>query len=74
MKYPSIHIEGAILSGDILDRLADGDLRGQKPADFVLDSVVKDEIARAWADNRMARIAGGSSEIMKEIIGRTLVD
>jgi len=31
-------------------------------------------IARAWADNRMSRIAGGSSEIMKEIIGRTLVD
>lgn len=29
-------------------------------------------IARAWADNRMARIAGGTSEIMKEIIGRTL--
>lgn len=31
-------------------------------------------IARAWADNRMSRIAGGSSEIMKEIIGRTMVD
>ena len=31
-------------------------------------------IARAWADNRMARIAGGSSEIMKEIIGRTMVE
>ncbi|HZD25068.1 MAG TPA: acyl-CoA dehydrogenase family protein, partial [Alphaproteobacteria bacterium] len=29
-------------------------------------------IARAWADNRMGRIAGGTSEIMKEIIGRTL--
>ena len=29
-------------------------------------------IARAWADNRFARIAGGSSEIMKEIIGRDL--
>lgn len=29
-------------------------------------------IARAWADNRMARIAGGSTEIMKEIIGRSL--
>lgn len=29
-------------------------------------------IARAWADNRMARIAGGTSEIMKEIIGRKL--
>jgi long-chain-acyl-CoA dehydrogenase len=31
-------------------------------------------IARAWADNRMSRIAGGSSEIMKEIIGRTMVE
>jgi acyl-CoA dehydrogenase len=31
-------------------------------------------IARAWADNRMSRIAGGTSEIMKEIIGRTMVD
>ncbi len=29
-------------------------------------------IARAWADGRMARIAGGTSEIMREIIGRTL--
>ena len=29
-------------------------------------------IARAWADGRMARIAGGSDEIMKEIIGRSL--
>ena len=31
-------------------------------------------IARAWADNRMSRIAGGTSEVMKEIIGRTLGD
>jgi acyl-CoA dehydrogenase len=30
-------------------------------------------IARAWADNRMSRIAGGTSEIMKEIIGRDLL-
>ena len=29
-------------------------------------------IARAWADARMARIAGGTAEIMKEIIGRSL--
>ncbi|MBM3491611.1 MAG: acyl-CoA dehydrogenase [Alphaproteobacteria bacterium] len=29
-------------------------------------------IARAWADARMSRIAGGTSEIMKEIIGRGL--
>ncbi len=50
MIYPSIRIEGAILSPDILDRLDDAP--GQRPADFGLDSGtrVKDEIARAWAD------------------------
>ena len=50
MNYPSIRIEGAILSPDILDRIED--LPGQKPADFGLDSSikVKDEIVRAWAD------------------------
>ncbi len=30
-------------------------------------------IARSWADARMARIAGGTCEIMREIIGRDLV-
>ena len=30
-------------------------------------------VARAWADARMSRIAGGSSEIMREIIGRDLL-
>jgi acyl-CoA dehydrogenase len=30
-------------------------------------------IARSWADARMARIAGGTAEIMREIIGRSLV-
>jgi acyl-CoA dehydrogenase len=30
------------------------------------------EIGRAWADARVGRIYGGSSEIMKEIVGRTL--
>ena len=29
-------------------------------------------IARAWADNRMTRIAGGTSEIMKQIISKDL--
>lgn len=50
MNYPSIRIEGGILSPDILERL--DDLPGQKPSDFGLDSSakVKDEIARAWAD------------------------
>jgi alkylation response protein AidB-like acyl-CoA dehydrogenase len=29
-------------------------------------------VARAWADSRVSRIYGGSTEIMKEIIGRSL--
>ncbi|MBL8393383.1 MAG: restriction endonuclease [Candidatus Accumulibacter sp.] len=50
MIYPSIRIEGAILSPDVLDRLED--LAGQRAADFGLEGTakVKDEIARAWAD------------------------
>lgn len=31
-------------------------------------------IARAWADARMSRIAGGTSEIMREIISRGMMD
>ncbi len=50
MIYPSIRIEGAILSPDILERLEDAP--GQHAADFGFDrnARVKDEIARAWAD------------------------
>lgn len=50
MNYPSIRIEGAILSPDILERLEDAP--GQQAVDFGLDrsARVKDEIARAWAD------------------------
>ncbi|AQT48632.1 Eco57I restriction-modification methylase domain-containing protein [Burkholderia cenocepacia] len=50
MNYPSIRIEGSILSPEVLSRL--DDLAGQRPADFGLDGTtrVKDEIARAWAD------------------------
>ena len=29
-------------------------------------------VARAWVDNRFSRIAGGSSEIMRELIARYL--
>lgn len=50
MNYPSIRVEGAILSPDILGQIED--LPGQKPSDFGLDpgTRVKDEIARCWAD------------------------
>lgn len=52
MNYPSIRIEGAILSPDILERLEDA--AGQQAADFGFDrnAKVKDEIARAWAARR----------------------
>lgn len=50
MNYPSIRIEGAILSPEILTRIEEA--TGQKPSDFGFDTAtrVKDEIARAWAD------------------------
>ncbi len=50
MIYPSIRIEGAILSPDILEKLED--IPGQRPVDFGLEPSVKvkEEIARAWAD------------------------
>jgi len=50
MNYPSIRIEGGILSPDVFDRLDDA--VGQQPVDFGFEpsAKVKDEIARAWAD------------------------
>jgi len=50
MNYPSIRIEGAILSSDLIAGLEEA--AGQRPADFGFDPAtkVKDEIARAWAD------------------------
>lgn len=52
MTFPSIRIEGAILSGDLLAKVERDDFPGQKPADFGLPggAKVKDEIARAWAE------------------------
>lgn len=51
MNYPSMRIEGAILSPDIVDHLGEGS-SGQRAADFGFETgtKVKDEIARAWAD------------------------
>jgi hypothetical protein len=50
MSFPSIRIEGAILSGDLLAKLDKGDFVGQRPADFGFDSQpkLKEEIVRAW--------------------------
>jgi len=51
MTFPSIRIEGSILSGELLAKLDSPDTRGQRPADFGFDSQgkLKDEIVRAWA-------------------------
>lgn len=51
-KFASIRIEGSILAADILDKIEQGDVIGQKAADFSLpaDAKIKDEIVRAWAD------------------------
>src|SRR5688572_28585700 len=51
MTFPSIRLEGAILSADLLDSIERGDKNGQKARDFGLDPTdkVEDEIASAWA-------------------------
>ena len=52
MKFNTIRIEGSILSSDILDKIEQGELGGQRPLDFGFDASikVKDEIVKAWAD------------------------
>jgi type I restriction-modification system DNA methylase subunit len=52
MKFNTIRIEGSILSADILDKIEQGELGGQRPLDFGFDASVKakDEIVKAWAD------------------------
>lgn len=55
MNYPSIRIEGSILTGDIIESIASGDRQdGQRSQDFGFPTgtPVKDEIADAWASAR----------------------
>ncbi|NQU25462.1 MAG: restriction endonuclease [Candidatus Nealsonbacteria bacterium] len=69
MQYPSIRIEGAILSGDIIDAIERGEKGFQKADDFDLDptSKVKAEIASAWADARdQWRIFRRKADALKE--------
>ena len=50
MTFPSIRIEGTILSGELLAKLDSADTLGQRPGDFGFESQgkLKDEIVRAW--------------------------
>jgi type I restriction-modification system DNA methylase subunit/uncharacterized protein (DUF433 family) len=52
MKFQTIRIEGNTISADILEKISEGEYKGQLPKDFGLEPgvKVKDEIARAWAD------------------------
>ncbi|MCK8784760.1 acyl-CoA dehydrogenase family protein [Roseomonas sp. NAR14] len=57
-----------LVSSELQNRLIDECLQVHGGYGFMSEYAV----GRAWADARVARIYGGSSEIMKEIIGRTL--
>jgi methylase of polypeptide subunit release factors len=50
MTFPSIRIEGTILSGELLAKLDSADTPGQRPPDFGFNSQakLKDEIVRSW--------------------------
>ena len=54
MTFPTIRLEGSILSVDLLDAVARDDKHSQKPADFGLapSTKVKDDIASAWATSK----------------------
>ncbi len=69
MRYPSIRIEGSILSSDILDAIERDEKGFQKPKDFGLNvsAKVKDEIASTWADARdQWRIFSRKTDALKE--------
>ena len=52
MTFTTIRIEGSIFTADILEKVAQEELKGQAPVDFGFKKgiKVKDEIAAAWAD------------------------
>lgn len=74
----ALHLAGALtvelaataklLGAEMQNRLLDDFLQIHGGYGYMAQS----EIGRAWADARVGRIYGGSSEIMREIIGRTL--
>jgi len=52
MSFPSLRLEGSLLSAELLGQLDRPETAGQRAADFGLPAgkAVKDEIALAWAD------------------------
>ncbi len=74
----SLHLRGALtperaamakmIASDMQNRLLDEFLQMHGGHGYMLEG----GIGRAWVDARVARIYGGSNEIMKEIVARTL--
>ena len=60
--------QAKLLGTEMQNRLLDDCLQMHGGNGYMADY----EIGRAWADARVGRIYGGSSEIMKEIIARSL--
>jgi len=54
MNFPTVRLEGSLLSAEILDQIAQGEAPGQCAGDFGLDKGrrLTDEIHRAWSDAR----------------------
>ncbi len=53
-RFPSLKVEGGLISFDLIERIADGEAPGQKPVDFGLAARAHflDEVAGAWAAAR----------------------
>jgi hypothetical protein len=53
-RFESFRVEGGLLSPDLIDRIADGEAPGQKPADFGLPprAAFIDEVSEAWGAAR----------------------
>ena len=51
MNFPGVNIQGNILSGEILDKIANEDIRWQTPDTFGLpkNTRLRDEIGLAWS-------------------------
>ncbi len=47
-RFPCLKIEGGLLSGDLIDQIADGTATGQKPENFGIKGSLTDEISSAW--------------------------
>lgn len=65
---PDVAAMAKLLGSEIQGKLLDEFLQLHGGYGFMSEY----KISRAWVDARVARIYGGTSEIMKEIIGRTL--